>query len=134
MPISPELQAKIDALEDEKLRARILGVLTGPGIRRASDEEIYESIVSDYAAAEAYWGKLKKWRDEEVADFAQYLKGRCPGDYLEFQRQEKEYQEIEDGLAWIVFRVIREWRPGLDESDVIGLFGKFRGYVRLHLI
>ncbi|MFD0324824.1 hypothetical protein [Lysobacter gummosus] len=74
MSISPELQAKIDALEDERLKAEILDLLTGPGKRRATDEEIYETIVSSYTRAKEARARLRQWQDDEVAAFARYFK------------------------------------------------------------
>ncbi|MFD0324823.1 hypothetical protein [Lysobacter gummosus] len=74
MSISPELQAKIDALEDERLKADILDVLTGPGKRRATDEAIYEMIVSSHARVKEQQARLRQWEDDEVAAFAEYFK------------------------------------------------------------
>src|SRR5688572_18293355 len=98
MSISPELQARIDALEDERLKAEILDVLTGPGKKRATDEAIYESIVSDCTAGKERQAKLRKWQDDEVVAFAWYFKEKRPEDYVEFLRQEKESNEIESEL------------------------------------
>ena len=133
MSISPELQARIDALEDERLKADILDVLTGPGKRRATDEAIYEMIVSSYTESKEEWSRRRQWKDDEVAAFAQYFKEKKPADFVEFIRQEKEFNEIESVLAWNVRRLIRELIPGLDQSDSNGLFSKFRDYVKLHL-
>ena len=133
MSISPELQAKIDALEDEKLKARLLRTLTSSGKKRVTDEEIYESIVSSYTRAKEARARLRQWQDDEVADFAQYFKEKRPGDFAEFIRQEREFNEIESVLAWKVRGLIWELMPDLDQSDCTGLFGKFRDYVKLHL-
>jgi hypothetical protein len=43
VPISPELQAKIDALPEGSVKKRVLRAFTGPGIRTASNEEIFET-------------------------------------------------------------------------------------------
>ncbi|MBT2746553.1 MULTISPECIES: hypothetical protein [unclassified Lysobacter] len=134
MSISPELQARIDTLEDERLKADILDVLTGPGKRRATDEAIYEMIVSSYTESKEEWSRRRQWKDNEVAAFAQYFKEKKPADFVEFIRQEKEFNEIESVLAWNVRRLIRELIPGLDQSDSNGLLSKFRDYVKLHLI
>ncbi|WP_363797424.1 hypothetical protein ABU614_19745 [Lysobacter firmicutimachus] len=130
MPIAHELQLKIDALEDEKLRARILEVLTGPGKKRVSDEEIYESIVSDYKAAKEEQARQRQWRDEEVADFAKYFQKNHPESYSEFVRQENEFREIEPELAWDTRRIINEWMPNLATGDRTELFSKFRRHAR----
>lgn len=133
MSISPELQAKIDSLEDEKLKAEIVDVLTGPGKKRASDEAIYESILAGYTRAREQRAKLREWRTEEVAAFAEYFKEKAPSDYVEFLRQEKEFNEIESMLAWDVRRLMREWIPGLDSGDRSELYRNFRDYAKSHV-
>ncbi|MFD0324822.1 hypothetical protein [Lysobacter gummosus] len=132
MPISPELQAKIDALEDEDLRARILRVLTGPGKKRASDEEIYETALAGYAMAKEQQARLRKWRDDEVV-FLRNISRKKPEDYSEFLRQQKEFNQIESELAWRVRRLMREWMPDLNSDDRSELFSEFRRYVRSRL-
>ncbi|ALN55556.1 hypothetical protein GLE_0197 [Lysobacter enzymogenes] len=130
MTISLELLAKINALEDEKLKARVIGVLTGPGKRIASDEAIYESIVSDYMAAREHWDRRRVWKAEDAAAFAQYFQKESPEEYADFLWQEKGFNQIEARLAWSVRRLILKWMPGLDESDITGLFGKFRDHAK----
>ncbi|MFQ6309964.1 hypothetical protein [Lysobacter capsici] len=130
MTISPELQAKIDSLEDERLKAEIIEVLTGPGEKRASDDAIYEAILASYTMATTQQAKLRKWREEEVAAFAQYLKENRPEDYAEFLRQEKDFSEIDAELAWDIRRIMREWILDLNSDDRSELFSEFRQYVR----
>ena len=91
MAICPELEAKIDALEDEELKARILRVLTGPGKKRVSDEVICENALAGYTMAEEHRARLRKWRDDEVIAFVQHFKEKSSEDYVEFLRQEKEF-------------------------------------------
>ncbi|MBT2746552.1 MULTISPECIES: hypothetical protein [unclassified Lysobacter] len=134
MPIRSELQAKIDALEDEDLRARILRVLTGPGKKRASDEEIYETALAGYAMAKEQQARLRKWRDDEVVFFCAIFQGKKPEDYSEFLRQQKEFNQIESELAWRVRRLMREWMPDLNSDDRSELFSKLRDYVKLNLV
>jgi hypothetical protein len=133
MSINPELQAKIDALEDEDLKARILRVILGPGQKRVSDETIFENSVAIYTMANEQRDRLRKWRADEVADFAQYFKERNQDDYEEFVRQEKEFNEIDSGLAWGTRQLILEWMPGLDSADWSELFCGFRDHVRSSL-
>lgn len=133
MSISPELQAKIDSLGDEKLKARILRLLTGPGKRRVSDEAIFDSIVSEYIAAKEERARLRQWQDDEVANFARYFHERKPEDYAEFLRQEKQFNEIESELAWGVRSLMNEWIRDLNSDDRSELFSKFRHYVRSRL-
>lgn len=130
MTISPELQAKIDSLEDEDLRARILRVLTGPGKKGVSDEAIYEISLASYTMATEQQAKLRKWTEDEVAAFAQHFKRKDPDSYVEFIRQEKQLNEIESLLGWKVRCLIWEWIPGLDESDSTSLFSKFRDHIK----
>ncbi|QWF17100.1 hypothetical protein [Lysobacter capsici] len=133
MTISPELQAKIDALEDEDLKARILRVITGPGKKRVSDEVIFENSVATYSMAKEQRDRTRKWRTDEVAAFARYFMERNSADYEEFVRQEKEFHEIESGLAWSVRRLISEWMPDLNSAGIGELFGEFRDYVESSL-
>lgn len=133
MTISPELQAKIDVLEDEKLKARILRALSSTGKKQATDEEIYDLILSSYTKAKEQRARLRKWRTDEVAAFAQYFKEKRPNEYAEFLRQEKEFNEIEAGLAWGVRQLILEWMPDLNSGDRGELFGEFRDYVESRL-
>lgn len=133
MPISPELQAKIDALEDEDLKAEILRVLTGPGKKRVSDEVIYENSLTSYRIALEQQARLRKWRDEEVTAFARYFEETRPKDYAEFIQQEEQFSEIDAELAWDVRRLMREWLPDLNSDDRSELFSKFRQYVRSRL-
>ncbi|BAV95805.1 hypothetical protein [Lysobacter enzymogenes] len=133
MSIAPELQAKIDALEDERLKVEIIEVLTGPGRKRASDEAIYEAIVSGHITAKKQRDQRRNWRNEEVSAFAAYFKNKDPGTYADFFRQEEESGEIEAPLAWNVRRLILGWIPNLDESNVTGLFGKFRDHIESQL-
>lgn len=133
MSISPELQAKIDALEDEDLKARILRVITGPGKKRVSDEVIFENSVASYTVAKEQRDRTRKWQADEVAAFAQYFRGKNPGDYEEFVRQEREFHEIESGLAWGVRQLISGWMPELNSADIGELFGEFRDYIEASL-
>lgn len=132
MSISPELQAKIDSLEDENLRARILRVLTGPGKKRATDEEIYEAILSAYTKATEQQALLRKWRDDEIEAFAQYFKEKRPEDYIDFLRQERDFNEIELGFSWGVRQLILKWTPELNSADCSELFSRFRNYAKSH--
>ncbi len=130
MPIDPELQAKIDALEDEDLKSRITQTITNPGKKLATSEEIFESMTSRHQNAKERQAQLRKWRDDEVIAFAQYFRGKRPDDYAEFLRQEHEFNEIDFGFAWGVRQLILEWMPGLDSSDGRALFLKFRGHAK----
>lgn len=133
MTISTALQAKIDTLEDPNLRARILRVLLGPGKKRATDEEIYETIVSAYTKATAQQARLRKWRDDEVEAFAQYFKEERPEDYFEFLQQERDFNEIEPGFAWGVRQLIWQWIPDLSSADCGELFSRFRDHAKSQL-
>lgn len=133
MTISPELQAKIDALEDERLKAEIIEVLTDPGKKRASDDAICVAILASHTMATTQQAQLRKWREEEVVAFAQYLKENRPEDYAEFLRQEKDFSEIDVELAWKIRRIMRDWIPDLNFDDRSELFSEFRQHVRSRL-
>ncbi|RYF30946.1 MAG: hypothetical protein EOO26_14170 [Comamonadaceae bacterium] len=66
MPITAELQARIDALPYEDLKADLLRTFNGPGIRRVTDEAIFEMVVSNYMEVTAQRARLRQWRDDEV--------------------------------------------------------------------
>jgi len=70
-------------------------MLTGPGKRTASDEDIYENIVSSYTAAKEQQAQTRKWRDDEVVAFAQYLSVISPEDYADFLHQQREFNHID---------------------------------------
>ncbi|QWP77432.1 hypothetical protein J5226_03220 [Lysobacter sp. K5869] len=133
MSIAPELQAKIDALEDEDLKVRIIRVITNPGKKLATNEEIFESMTSSYQMAKAQQARLRKWRDDEAVAFAKYFQEERRDDYAEFMRQEHKFNQIEPGLACGVRQLISKWIPNLDSSDRRGLFRKFRRYARSQL-
>ncbi len=131
--ISPELQAKIDALPDENLRANILRVLSGPGKRTLSREKIFENMVQNHAEVMAERAKWRKWRDDEVLDFVEYFKQEMPEDFAEFLRQEHENNEIDDDLWWRVGRLADRWIPGLTYADNGNMLGKVRDHFRSFL-
>jgi hypothetical protein len=133
-PISPELQAKIDALTDDKLKKDIIFLLSGPGIRTATNEEVFDNRVASYEKAKAQRALWRIWSDEDVASFVEHYKREIPDDFAEFTRQERENNEIESELAWRARRLARKWLPDLDYVDYGSLLGKVRDYVRAHLI
>jgi hypothetical protein len=132
--ISPELQAKIDALTDEKLKKDVLFLLSGPGNRTATNEQIFNNRVASYEKAKAERAKWRQWRDEEVLAFVEHFKHEMPDDYAEFLRQERENNEIDDEVWWRVGQLADKWIPGLDFHDCTSLLGKVRGYMRAHVI
>lgn len=130
MPISPELQAKIDALPDESLRANILRRLNRPWKRTKSDEQIFEEMLSDHEKVMAERAKWRQWRDDEVLDFVQYFKQQAPDDYADFLRQQRDNNEIDDDLWWRAGRLADRWIPDLTYADNGNLLGKVRDYFR----
>ncbi len=131
MPISHELQAKIDALPEGNLKTRILRVLTGPGKRTASSEEIFENLVENHKKVKAERALWRKWRDDEVLAFVEHFKQEMPEDYAEFLRQERENNEIQSELAWRARRLAMAWMPDLDFIDYGSLTGKVRDHMRV---
>jgi hypothetical protein len=134
MPISPELQAKIDALADESLKKDILFLLSGPGIRTATNEQIFDNRVASYEKAKAQRALWRKWRDDEVLAFVEHFKQEMPEDFAEFLRQERDNNEIESELAWRARKLAMAWMPDLDFVDYGSLTGKVRDYMRVNLI
>jgi hypothetical protein len=134
MPISPELQAKIDALPDENLKTNILRFLNSPGRRRATDEEIFEDTVSSYTEVMRQRARLRQWRDDEVLAFIEHFKQEMPQSYAEFLRQEREDHQIDGDLWWDIKFLAERWLTGLDSSDYTELLGKVRDHVQAHLI
>jgi hypothetical protein len=128
--ISPELQAKIDALPDENLRANILRFLNRPWARKKSNEQIFDEMVADYEEVMAERAKWRKWGDDEVLDFVEYFKQEMPEDFAEFLRQERENNEIEGELSLRVVRLADKWIPDLDFHDCTSLLGKVRNHFR----
>lgn len=132
-PISPELQAKIDALPEGSVKKRVIRALTGPGIRTASNEAIFETIMQSVAEAEAQRAQWRQWRDDEVQAFVEYFKQELPEDYAEYLRQERENNEIDSDLSWRVGRLADRWIPGLTYADNGNLLGKVRDYLQVRL-
>ncbi|MBN8213276.1 MAG: hypothetical protein J0M09_10180 [Xanthomonadales bacterium] len=137
-PISPELQAKIDALEDEKLRKDITFLLSGPGNRTATNEEIFNNRVASYEKAKVESAlreaRLYKWREDEVIAFIDYFRELQPQVYADYLHQERNDRQIDADLAWGMRRLGEQWLPGLDWDDYDELFGKVREYAEVHLI
>jgi hypothetical protein len=131
--ISPELQAKIDALQDENLRTNILRVFSGPGKRTLSREKIFDNMVQNHAEVMAQRAQWRQWRDDEVQAFVEYFKQELPEDYVEYIRQERENNEIESELSWRVRRLADKWIPGLTYSDNGNLISKSRDHIQAML-
>jgi hypothetical protein len=138
MTINQELQAKIDALADEKLKANILRVLHSPGIQTISDEQIFENmmnkhhrIMAERATREA---RLYKWREDEVLAFISYFQEQQPQWYADYLNQERNGREIDAVLAWNMRRTAEQWLSGLDSEDYGELFSKVRDYASARLI
>lgn len=138
MPISPELQARIDALPDENLRANITRRLNRTWPRQKSNEQIFEEMLAHHeevmkerAARDA---RLYKWREDEVVDFIGYLHESHPQWHSDYLHQERNGREIEADLALNMRRLAEQWRPGLDWDDYCELFSMVRDYTEGHLI
>ncbi len=131
VPISPELQAKIDALPEGSVKKRVLRALTGPGIRTASNEEIFENIMQSVAEAEAQRAQWRQWRDDEVLAFVQCFEQETPDDYAEFLRQEREKNEIDDETWWRAERLAERIFGELSGVDRSSLLGKVRDHFRV---
>ena len=132
-PISPELQIKIDALTDEKLKKDIIFLLSGPGMRTATNEQIFNNRVASYEKSKAQQALWRKWSDEEVFAFVEYFKQELPDDYIEYLRQEALNSEVDADLSWKVEQLSEKWISGLASIDYILLLGKFRDHLQAQL-
>ena len=131
--ISPELQAKIDALPDENLRANISRRLNRPWKRTKSNEQIFEEMLANYKEVMAERAKWRQCRDDEVQAFVEYFKQELPEDYVEYLRQERENNAIESELSWRVRRLADKWIPGLTYRDNGNLISKSRDHIQAML-
>lgn len=127
-PISPQLQAKIDALEDERLRANIMRRLSRPRAGRKSNEQIFEDILEEHRQIADERAKWHTWREDEVLAFIEHFKNELPEKYAEFSRQEKQDKEIDPELSLSLVRLAHSWAPELDFHDYTTLLGKVRGH------
>jgi hypothetical protein len=138
MTISSELQARIDALPEENLKARIIRALTGPGKRTASNEEIFEHLMQNHADFMAQRAlreeRLYKRRNDEVLSFIEYFQAQQPQWYADYIHQERNGRDIDADLALNMRRLAEQWLPGLDWEDYGELFGKVRDYADAYLI
>jgi hypothetical protein len=130
-PISPELQEKIDALTDDALRRDLIFLLSRPVKRSVTNEEIFRVRVESYQNAMAQRALLHDWQDDEVSDFVGFFRREMPEEYLEFLKQERERNEIDENLSSKVHQLAMRWMPGLDFSDYSFLSGKVRDHARL---
>jgi hypothetical protein len=128
--ITPELQAKIDALEDETLKKDIIFLLSGPGKRIATNEEIFNNRVASYEKAKAQRALWRQWRDDEVLAFVEHFKQEMPEDYAEFLRQEHDNNEIEDETWWKAERLAERTYGELSGVDRSSLLGKVRDHLK----
>lgn len=138
VPISPELQTKIDALPDENLRANISRRLNRPWKRTKSNEQIFDEMLADYEEVMAQRAirdaRLYKWREDEVIAFIAYFQEHHPQWYADYLHQERNGREIDADLAWNMRRLAEQWLPGLNWEDYGELFGMVRDYADAHLI
>jgi hypothetical protein len=131
--MSPELQAKIDALPDENPRANISRRLNRPWKRTKPNEQILEEMLASDEEVMAERAKWRRWRDEEVLAFVEYFKKELPEDYAEYLRQECENSEIDSELSWRVRRLVDKWIPDLTYADNGNRVSKLRDYLQAQL-
>lgn len=131
MTISPELQAKIDALPDENLRTNILRRLNRPWKRTKSNEQIFEEMLANHEEVMADRAKWRQWQNDEVQAFVEYFRQELPDDYAEYVKQERENNEIDSELSWRVRRLADKWIPGLTYADNGNLVSKVRDHLQV---
>ena len=132
-PISKELQAKIDALDDDVLRKNIIMVLSGSGVRKISNEKIFDNMIRNHEEVRLQRALWRVWRDDEVLDFVEFMKKEAPDQYAEFARQERVSGEIDDDLWWEIRELSSRWVSDLDFHDCSLLLGKVRDHFRAKL-
>jgi hypothetical protein len=131
--ISPELMARIEALEDEGLRADLLRLFSSPGRRTATNEEIFENKVASWNRVKLQRATLYRWHVDEMLAFVEHFRREMPQDYAEYLRQERECNEIESDLSWRIDRLACSWIPNLGFGDITNLFGMVRAHFRAQL-
>lgn len=139
MSISPELQARIDAMPHEDMKEGVIRILTGPGRPSGTDEQVFLAALNEYLQSLVVntperMARLYKWRDDEVLAFIEYFKEIRPQMYAEYLGQERNGRQIDRDLAWDMRRLGELWHPGLDWDDYEELFSKVRDYAQAHLI
>ncbi|WP_374298010.1 hypothetical protein [Sphingomonas sp.] len=138
MPISAELQARIDALPDENLRANITRRLNRTWPRTKSNEQIFDEMISHHqevmAERAARDARLYKWSEDEVMAFIEYFRESHPQWHSDYLQQERNDREIDADLALSMRRLAEQWKPGLDWDDYCELFSMVRDYAEVHLI
>jgi hypothetical protein len=131
--ISTELMARVEALEDERLKVEVLRVLSGPGRRTVTNEEIFDNKVASWNMAKLQRATLYRWHDDEVRAFVEHFRREMPQDYAEYLRQEREHNEIQSDLSWKIDRLAYSWMSDLGFGDITSLFGRVRDYYRARL-
>ena len=146
MTISPELQARIDALPDPALRADILKTLKISRKHRVSDEGIFEVCVTGYEMAKAQQARMRVWQESEVIAFIEFFRAQAPDLYARFIAHEKDLRDKElsgvdederwfdPDIRWDMEALVDKWMPGLDSLYDRGLVGGVRRYAQTHLI
>jgi hypothetical protein len=144
MRISPELQARIDALPDEGLRASILKSLGIPREPGVSDEDIFEVSVTGYQMAKEQQDRMRKWQESEVIAFIEYFKAQAPDLYVKYIQHEKELRQKELSgadevlfdmdLWWDIKRLAYKRMPDLEALDASELVSAACRYAKAHLI
>ena len=132
-PISKELQAKIDALADEDLRNDIISIINGPGVKSATNEQIFNNKVASYERVMKQRALLRAWSDEEVLSFVDFFARELPEVCRDFQRQEREANEIADDTWWKAGRLAERFLPDLSSVDYSSLLGLARRHFRSQL-
>ena len=88
-PISAELQAKIDALPDENLRANISRRLNRPWKHTKPNEHIFEEMLANHEEVMAKRAKWREWRDDQIFTFFTHFNQRMPEGDTKYVRQER---------------------------------------------
>lgn len=133
-----KLRARIDALQDEGLKRRILVAIDRPRRRRITDEEIFEEMLKthdEHVAQRAMRDACSyRWRDEELVAFLEYFEIHKAQWYADYLHQERNGRDIDGDLAENMRNLVLEWLPGVGWRDACRLFGMVRDHAHAHLV
>lgn len=133
-----KLRARIDALQDEGLKRRILLAIDRPRRSRITDEEIFEEMLKthdEHVAQRAMRDACSyRWRNEELVAFLQYFESHKPQWYADYLHQETNGRDIDGDLAENMRNLVIEWLPGVGWRDACQLFGMVRDHAHAHLV
>lgn len=133
-----KFRARIDALQDEELKHRILRAIKAPRRRRITDEGIFEEMVerhNEHVAQRTMRDACSyRWRNEELVAFLEYFESHKPQWYADYLHQERNGRDIDGDLAENMRSLVLVWLPGVGWRGACRLFGMVRDHAHEHLV